>query len=65
MNVLVVLVVLVLLLGGGVGFYNWRGPGDPGVGPYSGPPYGYYGGGLGLIVLLLLILYLTGNLHVR
>jgi hypothetical protein len=46
MNLLLVLVVLMLLFGGG-GFY------------YGGPVYG--GSGLGLILLICLVVYLTGG----
>ena len=46
MNILLLLVVLLLLFGGG-GFY------------FGGPVYG--GSGLGLIVLICLIVFLTGG----
>jgi hypothetical protein len=52
LTVLVVVVLLVLLLGGGGGYYGrrsgWRGP--------------QFGGLFGLIVVILLVLWLTGNL---
>jgi len=53
MSLVLVIVLLVLLLGGGGAFYGpragWRGP--------------HYGGGLlGLVLLIVLILWLTGNL---
>ena len=51
MSLILIVLVLVLLLGGG-GFYGsragWRGP--------------HYGGLLGLVLLILVVLYLTGNL---
>ena len=51
MSLLLIIVLLVLLLGGGGAWYgprnNWRGP--------------QYGGLLGLILIVLLVLYLTGN----
>lgn len=52
-TLVIVLLVLVLLFGGGGGYYGrragWRGP--------------HYGGGvLGLILVILLVLWLTGNL---
>ena len=52
-TLVIVLLVLVLLFGGGSGYYGrragWRGP--------------HYGGSLlGLILLILLVLWLTGNL---
>ena len=53
MSIILIVIVLVLLLGGGAAYYGpragWRGP--------------HYGGGLlGLVLLILLILWLTGNL---
>jgi hypothetical protein len=53
MSIILIVIVLVLLLGGGGAYYGpragWRGP--------------HYGGGLlGLVLLILLILWLTGNL---
>lgn len=50
MNIIVILLVLLLLFGGG-GFY------------LGGPLIG--GSGLGLILLVCLVLYLTGNLGRR
>jgi hypothetical protein len=55
-TLVIVLLVLVLLFGGGSGYYGrrarWRGP--------------HYGGSLlGLILLILLVLWLTGNLGGR
>lgn len=55
-TLVIVLLVLVLLFGGGGGYYGrragWRGP--------------HYSGGLvGLILLILLVLWLTGNLGGR
>ena len=51
MPLILIIVLLVLLLGGG-GFYGsragWRGP--------------HYGGLFGLVLLILVILWLTGNL---
>jgi hypothetical protein len=54
-TLVIVLVVLVLLFGGGGGYYGRRAG-------WSGPHYG--GGLLGLILLILLVLWLTGNLRV-
>ena len=50
MNILILLLVLVLLFGGG-GFY------------FGGPLIG--GSGVGLILLICLVLFLTGNLGRR
>lgn len=51
-TLLVVLLVLLLLGGGGYGYRaNWAAP--------------QFGGLLGLILIILLILILTGNLHIR
>ncbi len=53
MSTLLIVVLLVLLLGGGGAFYGpragWRGP--------------HYGGLFGLILIILLVLFLTGNLR--
>lgn len=53
MSTLLIVVILILLLGGGGAFYGpragWRGP--------------QYGGLVGVILLVLLVLYLTGNLR--
>ena len=51
---LILIIVLVLLFGGGGGFYYGRGAG------WGTPHYG--GGFLGLVLIILLILWLTGNL---
>ena len=51
---IVLIVVLVLLFGGGGGYYYGRGAG------WRGPHYG--GGLLGLVLIVLLILWLTGNM---
>lgn len=48
---LLLIIVLVLLLFGG-GFWGYRS---------YGPAYG--GGWVGIILIILVILYLTGNLH--
>ena len=52
MSLILIVVLLVLLLGGG-GVYGsragWRGP--------------HYGGLLGLVLLILIVLLLTGNLR--
>lgn len=51
MSTLLIVILLILLLGGG-GYYGrgagWRGP--------------HFGGLLGLVLLILLVLWLTGNL---
>lgn len=50
-SMLLIIILIVLLLGfGGVGYRGGYGP-------------GYYGGGLGTVVLILIILYLLGYLH--
>ena len=51
---IILIVVLVLLFGGGGGYYYGRGAG------WGGPHYG--GGLLGLVLMILLILWLTGNI---
>ncbi len=51
---ILLIVVLILLFGGGGGYYYGRGAG------WRAPQYG--GGLLGLVVLVLLVLWLTGNL---
>lgn len=53
MSIVLLIIVLVLLFGGGGAYYGpragWRGP--------------HYGGGLlGLVLIVLLVLWLTGNL---
>jgi hypothetical protein len=52
LTTLVIILLVVLLLGGGGGYYGrrsgWRGP--------------QFGGLLGLVLLILLVLWLTGNL---
>ncbi len=52
--IILLIVVLILLFGGGGGYYYGRGAG------WRGPQYG--GGLLGLVVLVLVVLWLTGNL---
>ncbi len=49
---LILILVLLLLFGGG-GFY---------LGGDRGPVWG--GSGVGLVLLIILILYVTGNLHI-
>ena len=51
---LILLVLLVLLFGGGGGYYYGRGRN------WGTPHYG--GGLLGLVVIVLVILWVTGNL---
>ena len=53
MSLVLIIVLVVLLFGGGGAFYGSRAG-------WGGPHYG--GGLLGLVVLILLILWLTGNL---
>jgi len=53
MPIILIVILLVLVLGGGGAYYGpragWRGP--------------HYGGGLlGLVLLVLLVLWLTGNI---
>ena len=55
MPVLLIVILIVLMLGGGGAFYgrgaNWGAP--------------HYGGGLlGLVLIVLLLLWLTGNLRI-
>jgi hypothetical protein len=52
MSVLLIVVLLVLLLGGGGALYGSR----------AGWGGTHYGGLLGLVVLVLVVLWLTGNL---
>ena len=54
MSPLVIILLVLLLFGGGIGYYGPRNE-------WAGPQYG--GGLVGLLLLLLLILFLTGNLH--
>ena len=51
---IVLIVVLILLFGGGGGYYYGRGAG------WRGPHYG--GGLLGLVLIMLLVLWLTGTM---
>jgi hypothetical protein len=51
---LILLIVLVLLFGGGGGYYYGRGR------DWGAPHYG--GGLLGLVVIVLVILWFTGNI---
>ena len=53
-TVLIVIILLVLLMGGGGGYYGTRSG-------WGGPHYG--GGLLGIVVLVLAVLWLTGNLN--
>jgi hypothetical protein len=56
MSLILIVVILVVLLGGGGAYYG-RGAGWGGA---------HYGGGLlGLVLIILLILWLTGNLGSR
>jgi len=55
MLTIVLIVVVVLLLGGGGYWYSNRGPDAPG---WHGPGFGL----LGLVIVILLVLFLTGNL---
>jgi hypothetical protein len=51
-TLLIILLVLILLGGGGYGYRSgWGGP--------------QFGGLLGLVLIILLILFLTGNLRIR
>jgi hypothetical protein len=52
-TVLLVIVLLVVLLGGGGGYYGRRAG-------WRGPHFG--GGAVGLVLVILLVLWLTGNL---
>jgi hypothetical protein len=51
---LILIIVLVLLFGGGGGYYYGRGAG------WGAPHFG--GGLLGLVLIVLLVLWVTGNL---
>jgi len=52
--IILLIVVLILLFGGGGGYYYGRGAG------WRAPQYG--GGFLGLVLVILLVLWLTGNI---
>lgn len=52
MSTILIVILLVLLLGGGGAYY----------GPRAGWGAPHYGGLLGLVLLILLILWLTGNI---
>jgi len=54
MPLILIIVVIVLLFGGG-GYYYGRGAN------WGAPHYG--GGLLGLVLIIVLVLWLTGNLH--
>ena len=51
---ILLIVVLILLFGGGGGYYYGRGAN------WRGPQYG--GGLLGLVLIILLVLWLTGTM---
>jgi len=51
---ILLIVVLILVFGGGGGYYYGRGAG------WRGPHYG--GGLLGLVLIILLVLWLTGTM---
>jgi hypothetical protein len=51
---ILLIVVLILLFGGGSGYYYGRGAG------WRGPHYG--SGLLGLVLIILLVLWLTGTM---
>jgi hypothetical protein len=51
---ILLIVVLILLFGGGGGYYYGRGAG------WRGPHYG--GGLLGLVLIVLLVLWLSGTM---
>ena len=53
MSIILIVILLVLLLGGGGAYYGPRAG-------WSGPHYG--GGLLGLVLIILLVLWLTGNI---
>jgi len=57
MMLILLIVVLILLFGGGGGYYYGRGAG------WRGPHYG--GGLLGLVLIVLLVLWLSGTLGPR
>jgi Protein of unknown function (DUF3309) len=52
MQTILIIVVLVLLLGGGGGYYGYNRYGGRGI-----------GGGLGLVLLVLFVVWLLGGLH--
>ena len=56
MPLILIIIVIVLLFGGG-GYYYGRGA--------NWGPSHYGGGLLGLVLIIVLVLFLTGNLHAR
>ena len=54
---ILLIIVLVLLFGGGGGYYYGRGAG------WGAPDYG--GGLIGLVLIVVLLLWLTGNMGGR
>jgi hypothetical protein len=53
MGTILIIVVIVLLLGGGGGYYGYRQYGGRGL-----------GGALGRVLLILLVLWFFGGLHI-
>lgn len=53
MSTLLIIVVLILLFGGGGGYYSYNRYGGRGL-----------GGVLGLVLIVMLVLWLAGGLHV-
>jgi uncharacterized protein DUF3309 len=53
MGTLLIIVLLIVLLGGGGGYYGYNRYGGRGV-----------GGALGLVLIILLVLWLVGSLHI-
>jgi hypothetical protein len=54
MGTILIIVVLILLLGGGGGYYGYSRFGGPGL-----------GGVLGLVLIILIVLWFAGGLHIN
>jgi hypothetical protein len=54
MGTILIIILLILLLGGGGGYYGYSRYGGRGI-----------GGALGLVLIILLVLWLVGGLHIN
>jgi len=54
MGTILIIVVIILLLGGGGGYYGYNRYGGAGL-----------GGALGLVLIILLVLWLFGGIHIN
>jgi hypothetical protein len=54
MGGILILILLIVLLGGGGGYYGYSRYGGPGL-----------GGALGLVLLVLIVLWLVGGVHLN